>query len=250
MLFALRCCRVRLQCSSESLSARFGFGRRAMRAQAWSICSSRLPWADIRAVALGLPVALFGSAAVSVRGAPGFPGFGLSALVLAVRSSRVPSRLTVRSSRRRISASLKLAAVRAILAPHCRGRRGLTQALGGRKTFCGFVARKPGFIGFGWQCSSDGLSARYWLRSLCGARSCMVNSFFTASVGRHSRRLVKAFSRSVRHFDCACAGRARFSSLRLFGNGVGVVLFSGSHAPNNSFKPTPHRGVGHVPALR
>jgi hypothetical protein len=36
----------------------------------------------------------------------------------------------------------------------------------------------------------------------------------------------------------------------VFGNGVGVALFLDSHAPNNSFKPTPHRGVGHVPALR
>jgi hypothetical protein len=130
VLFALQLCLFRLQRFSESLSPLFGFGRCAVRAQPWSFCSSRLPWADIRAVALVLPVASFGSAAVSVRGAPSFSGFGLLALSLAFCSSRVPSRLTVRSSRRRISASLKLAAVRAILAPHCCGRRGLTQALG------------------------------------------------------------------------------------------------------------------------
>jgi hypothetical protein len=38
-----------------------------------------------------------------------------------------------------------------------------------------------------------------------------------------------------------------------------LICTSGSHGiqilqpglwPNNSFKPTPHRGVGHVPALR
>jgi hypothetical protein len=40
-----------------------------------------------------------------------------------------PSRLTVRSSRRRVAASLKVRPAGAILAPHCRGRRGLTQAL-------------------------------------------------------------------------------------------------------------------------
>ncbi len=130
MLFVLQHCWVRLQCSSESLPARFGFGCCAVRAQAWSICSSWLPWADNRAVALAVSVAPFGTSTARVQGAPGSPSFGLSALALAFRSSRVPSRLTVRSSRRRISASLKLAAVRAILAPHCRGRRGLTQALG------------------------------------------------------------------------------------------------------------------------
>ena len=48
-------------------------------------------------------------------------------------SSRVPTRLTIRSSRRRFVASLKLAAMRAILALHCCGRRGLTLALGGNQ---------------------------------------------------------------------------------------------------------------------
>jgi hypothetical protein len=47
--------------------------------------------------------------------------------------SQVPTRLTIRSSRRRISASLKLPVGRAILAHNRRGRRGLTQALGGRR---------------------------------------------------------------------------------------------------------------------
>ncbi len=117
-----------------------------MRAQAWSICSSRCPWADIRAVTLALSVASFYSAAVRVQGAPGFPGFGLSAKAPVLRSSRVPTRLTIRSSRRRISASLKLAAERAILVLHCCGRRGLTQALGGRKAFCRCVARKSDFL--------------------------------------------------------------------------------------------------------
>jgi hypothetical protein len=42
-----------------------------------------------------------------------------------------------------------------------------------------------------------------------------------------------------------CGARpVRFASV--FGNGVGLALFSVSHAPNNSFKPTPHRGVGRV----
>ena len=53
--------------------------------------------------------------------------FGSSAAAL---FSGHPPRLTIRSSRRRFLASLKLTIVRAILTPHCRGRRGLTQALG------------------------------------------------------------------------------------------------------------------------
>jgi hypothetical protein len=58
-----------------------------------------------------------------------FSRFGLSAKPPLLHSSRHPQRLTVRSSRRRILASLKVLAARAILAPHCRVRRGLTQAL-------------------------------------------------------------------------------------------------------------------------
>jgi hypothetical protein len=105
MLFALQHCRILLQCSSECLSARFGFGRCAVRAQAWSICSSWLPCADNRGVALAVSAAPFGTSTVRVQGAPGLLGFGLSDLALVFRSSRAPSRLTVRSSRPRIVAS-------------------------------------------------------------------------------------------------------------------------------------------------
>jgi hypothetical protein len=97
-----------------------------------------------------------------VRCALGFFGFGLSAKAPLLHSSGYPQRLTIRSSRRRVLAALKLSTVRAILAAHCRGRRGLTRVLGGRKAFCGFVARKPEFIDFGLQCSSDGLSAAFF----------------------------------------------------------------------------------------
>jgi hypothetical protein len=38
-----------------------------------------------------------------------------------------------------------------------------------------------------------------------------------------------------------CGARS-VSVASVFGNSVGVVVFSGSHAPNNSFKPTPLRG--------
>ena len=73
--------------------------------------------------------------------------------------SRVPMRLTIRSSRRRVLASLKLPAVQAILGPHCCGRRGLTQALGAEK----HSAVLLWLLQFYWlrlQCSSDSFSAR------------------------------------------------------------------------------------------
>ena len=68
--------------------------------------------------------------AESSRGAPRLPGFGLSASALRFYPRRLPSRLTSRSSRRRVVASLKLPGMRAILAPNRRVRRGLTPALG------------------------------------------------------------------------------------------------------------------------
>ena len=73
-------------------------------------------------------------------------GFGLSASVPMLHHRRLPSRLTSRSSRRRVVASLKLPGMRAILARIRRVRRGLTPALGGRKAFCSCVARKPDFL--------------------------------------------------------------------------------------------------------
>jgi hypothetical protein len=69
--------------------------------------------------------------AQSSRGALRHPGFGLSASKPCIHPPRLPSRLTSRSSRRRVVASLKLTGLRAILAPIRRVRRGLTPALGG-----------------------------------------------------------------------------------------------------------------------
>jgi hypothetical protein len=66
--------------------------------------------------------------------------FRFSATASWFRCSRVPSRLTIRSSRRRISASLKSVPAGAILAPDCRGRRGLTQALGPMNKLIGVLA--------------------------------------------------------------------------------------------------------------
>jgi hypothetical protein len=187
--------------------------------------------------------------AVSVWGAPGFCRFGLSAKALGSCCSRVPTRLTIRSSRRRISASLKLAVRRAILALHCRGRRGLTQALGAEETLCGDDVRASALPG-SFAVLFGIFVGAFRLRSLCSARSGIVNLFFMASVCRQSRRSVSSFGCSVWHFDCACAGRARFTRLRSFGPGAGASFFPGSFAPNSSFKPTPHRGVARMLTLR
>ena len=82
----------------------------------------------------------------SSRGALRHLGFGLSASASRLHSRGLPSRLTSRSSRRRVVASLKLPDMRAILAPIRRVRRGLTPALGGRKAFFSCVGRKPDFL--------------------------------------------------------------------------------------------------------
>ena len=72
--------------------------------------------------------------AKSSRGALRLLGFGLSASALRLHPRWLPSRLTSRSSRRRVVASLKLTGMRAILATNRRVRRGLTLALGGTRT--------------------------------------------------------------------------------------------------------------------
>ena len=80
--------------------------------------------------------------AESSLGALGLLGFGLSASMPKLHPRRLPSRLTSRSSRRRVVASLKLVGMRAILAPTRRVRRGLTPALGGRRAFCKCAAHR------------------------------------------------------------------------------------------------------------
>lgn len=92
---------------------------------------------------------------VKFLGRAQFSRLRFSALALAFCSSRVPSRLTVRSSRRRLLASLNLLAERAILAHNRRDRRGLTQSLGVKKrSVVLFVAtlmiRLRGLLLFGW----------------------------------------------------------------------------------------------------
>ena len=104
-------------------------------------------------------------------------GFGLSASVPMLHPRRLPSRLTSRSSRRRVVASLKLLGMRAILAPNRSVRRGLTPALGGIKAVCSCVDRN---------CDSSA-SAGIALRTILGHVASSVMSARRAHTSHASR---------------------------------------------------------------
>ena len=123
------------RCSSDDSWARSHFGDIAGRAHT-SHASRSLPSEALfalRRVRLHLIRSLRQHLVESSWGALRHPGFGLSASTPRIHPRRLPSRLTSRSSRRRVVASLKLPGMRAILAPIRRVRRGLTPALGGEK---------------------------------------------------------------------------------------------------------------------
>ena len=193
VLFAPQLCRVLLQCFSESLWARsssvaarcaLGLGLRD-----WAMACAGVWAAHFRLHGKG------SGRARSVR-------LRFSATASGCFCSRVPSRLTIRSSRRRFLASLKLAVRRAILAHNRRGRRGLTQALGAEK-HSAVLLRLLQFYRLRLQCSLVCFPAR------CSSVAVL----------------------------CAL-GVCRFG----FRQRRRVLLFLGSHAPNDSFKPTPCLG--------
>ena len=78
------------------------------------------------------------------------PGFGLSASTPRFHPPRLPSRLTSRSSRRRVVASLKLPGMRAILAPIRRVRRGLTPALEPAMTIRDLINQRSRYLRLGF----------------------------------------------------------------------------------------------------
>ena len=124
---------------------------------------------------------------------------------------------------------------------------GLTQALGGRKAFGGFTVQRCEFFGFGQHCSSDKFSALS-----ASVTSLDAPTHRIRCVGR-LRKLCFAWStfpRLIRPLRKRPAESSRVRA-RAF-----PLLFSATvprlHCcqnpppPNNSFKPTPCRGVGHV----
>ncbi len=140
LLLLLQFYRLRLQCSSECLSARCS--------SVAVLCALRLGLRD-GAMACAVVRAVHFRPLGKCTGRARFLSLLFSAMAPECCCSRVPTRLTIRSSRRRFVASLKLAVRRAILAHNRRGRRGLTQALGGRKAFCNFAFQRGYILGFG-----------------------------------------------------------------------------------------------------
>ena len=124
-------------CLSDRLSARCRFVQ-VRRARSHSTCVTFTGFGIFiffrEASGLHMLSLLTGQAESS-PGALRHRGFGLSASTQGFHSHRLPSRLTSRSSRRCVVASLKLTGMRAILATIRRVRRGLTPALGPKERF-------------------------------------------------------------------------------------------------------------------
>ena len=124
---------------------------------------------------------------------------------------------------------------------------GLTQALGGRKAFCSFALQHGDFTGFGSYCSSDKFSARCHFVQVCRARSNVACVAFAGFGCNELHRLG-----SPRRTRCFGIIRLKVHEARsgipasAFGKSATASPSPGSSAPNNSFKPTPCRGVGHV----
>ena len=124
---------------------------------------------------------------------------------------------------------------------------GLTQALGGRKAFGGIVLQQGDFTGFGQHCSSDKFSALSASVTSLGALE-----HRTRYVGRLRKRCLVSFSAPLLMLSFLTGpGESSQVRVRTF-----PLLFSATvprfrycqhpPPPNNSFKPTPHRGVNSV----
>ena len=127
-------------------------------------------------------------------------------------------------------------------------RVGLTQALGGRKAFCNCVARKPDFLA----------SVSAALRSGCRHVASPVKFTWRAHTS-HALRW-SASETVICRGQCSATGtvvsvihpaesprvRVRAFPLRFSASASGADLHRRPPPPNNSFKPTPCRGVGYV----
>ena len=154
--------------------------------------------------------------------------------------------LTIRSSRPHVVASAACFALR-LHASAAPPRGGLTQALGGRKAFDCFAC----------QCSLSLLRlallfgrvpAALLLRSSpCGALTHRMRC-----VGRLRKRCLVSVSPLLIMLSFLTGPaeslrvRARAFPLRFSANAPGLGSHRHPPPPNNSFKPTPCRGVGHV----
>ena len=154
--------------------------------------------------------------------------------------------LTIRSSRPHVVASATCYALR-LHASAAPPQGGLTQALGGRKKLCNCVARKLDFLAsvvllFGQ------VVGRLLLRpSSSGALTLRVRC-----VGRLRKRCLVSVSVPLLILSFltdpaeSYRVRARASPLRFSASASGAYSRRHPPPPNNSFKPTPCRGIGHV----
>jgi hypothetical protein len=174
------------------------------------------------------------------------PGFGLSTSAPGLHPRRLPSRLTSRSSRPRVVASAMCFTLRLHMSA-APPQGGLTPALGGRKAFGGlaFQCSLPWLrlaLLFGrfhaalLLRSSRSGALKYRMRCVCRLRKqCLVGP----SVPRLTRSL---------RLHSAESSRVRVGAfpLRLSASTSGFRFYRHPPPPNNSFKPTPHRGVNSV----
>ena len=127
-------------------------------------------------------------------------------------------------------------------------RGGLTQALGGRKAFGCFAFQHSELAGLGWRCSSVGFLQRCFFGQVRLARShiaCVMFAGFGSSVWHRSvfpRLMLSFLTGPAESFRV----RVRAFPLRFSASLPGFHPHRHPPPPNNSFKPTPCRGVGHV----
>jgi hypothetical protein len=174
------------------------------------------------------------------------PGLRFSASPSRLHPRRLPSRLTSRSSRPHIVASTACFTLRYTLLPPPLWD-GLTPALGGRKAFGGLLFSALSFFGFGQHFSPDKFSALSASVTSLGALTHRIRC-----VGR-LRKLCFAWStfprliRPLRKRPAESSRvRVRAFPLRLSVSLPRFGLHRHPPPPNNSFKPTPCRGIVHV----
>ena len=154
--------------------------------------------------------------------------------------------LTIRSSRPHVVASAACFTLR-LHASAAPPRVGLTQALGGRKALCSFAVRN---------CDSSA-SVGVALRTSSRLVAPSVEFFWRAHTShalrsQASEALIRVirFPRLIRslrlHPAESSRVRARAFPLRFSAGASGLGAHRHPPPPNNSFKPTPCRGVGHV----
>ena len=126
-------------------------------------------------------------------------------------------------------------------------RVGLTQALGGRKAFGGFA----------FQCSLPRLRLTLLFGQIVGTLLLRSNlsgaiTHYMCCVGRLRKRCLVSVSVPLLMLSFLIGPaessrvRARASSLRISASASGLSSHRHPPPPNNSFKPTPCRGIGYV----